>query len=231
MAHKNLLLAALSRQEQTRLAPKLHRVQLALKDSLYEADEPIEHVYFPVNGVISLVTTANGKTAEVGTIGNEGMVGLPLFLRSDRIHMRAFAQIPGESLRMAARDFRAEIRDPNSALSLQLYRYTQAFLVQIAQSAACNALDNIDQRCARWLLLTHDRIGEDHFPLTHEFLSQMLGVRRAGVTKAAGKLQKAGLVRYKQGEITILDRKGLEKASCQHYHVVRAEYERIFSRR
>jgi len=223
----NRILAGLSPKERTRLIKKMREAHLETKALLYELDAPITQVYFPMTGVTSLVTASDGKILEVATVGNEGMVGLPLFFRSDRIHMRAFEQIAGDALVMSAKHFQQEVRDPNSELSDALYKYTQAFFMQVTQNAACNALHDVDTRCARWMLLTHDRVGVDTFPLTHEFLAQMLGVRRASVSMTAGKLQEAGLIRYKRGVVTVLKRRGLERAACEHYQLVRAEYNRL----
>ncbi|HKT36053.1 MAG TPA: Crp/Fnr family transcriptional regulator [Nitrospira sp.] len=206
---------------------KLKPVSLEAGDELYGQDQPIQNIYFPLSGVMSLVTTVGGAAGEVATVGNEGMLGLAILFRTDRIPMRAFTQVPGEALMMSVKDFKAEINDPHSKLSPILYRYTQALFNQVAQHAACNATHQIRQRCARWLLMTHDRVGMDEFQLTQDFLSQMLGVRRAGVSVAAADLQKDKLITYRRGVVKILDRKGLEKASCDHYGIVKAEYERL----
>ena len=176
---------------------------------------------------MSLVTTAGGDAGEVATVGNEGMLGLPILFGTDRIPMRALAQIPGEALMMSVKDFQTELKASHSKLSHVLYRYAQALFIQVAQHAACNATHQIRQRCARWLLMTHDRVGTDIFQLTQHFLSQMLGVRRAGVSVAAAGLQKDKLITYRRGIVTVLDRKGLEKASCDHYGIIKAEYERL----
>jgi CRP-like cAMP-binding protein len=224
---RNRLLAALPPQAQKRILSKLTTVSLKVRDELYRENQPIENVYFPLSGVMSLVTTSGGEAGEVATVGNEGMLGLPIFFRTDRIPMRAFAQIAGEALMMSVKDFKNEIKDPKSPLTNILYPYAQAVFNQVAQHAVCNAIHHIRQRCARWLLMTHDRVNSDEFSLTQDLLSQMLGVRRASVSTAAADLQKDKLITYRRGNIKILDRKGLEKASCDHYHVVRAEYERL----
>src|SRR3954447_11734827 len=195
----NSLLDALPEENLEGLRPDLKTIAVACKHVVYEKDEPIPHVYFPTGGVISLVASLDqGPSVEIATVGHEGMVGLPLFLGTDRMPFRAFGQIPGTALRMEAATFRAEI-ERNMPLVRLLNRYTQALLVQIAQSAACNCVHSVEQRCARWLLQTHDRLEADHYLLTQEFLAQMLGVRRASVSEAAGGLRKANLIRYSNG--------------------------------
>ncbi len=226
----NWLLDALSSEDYERLRPKLKRVSLAVKEMIYEPHLPIPYIYFPISGVTSILTTMeDGRAAEVGTVGNEGMLGLPVFLGSDRSSGISFSQVPGESLRMEADAFRAEIKQSGTLLQI-LHRYTQALFTQVSQSAACNMLHSVDQRCARWLLMTHDRVNADEFVLPQEFLAAMLGVRRAGVTGIAGKLQKAGLIHYHRSRMTIVDRKGLEAASCECYRVIYNEYNRLIRR-
>lgn len=222
----NRILESLPADVRQRLREQMTPVRLALKQVLYEQNAPISHIYFPLNGVVSLLTVMkDGSAIEVATVGNEGMVGLPVFLGAGSMPGRAISQIPGDALRMTADVFRTEV----NAVALQqiLQRYTQGLLNQIAQSAACNRLHPMIERCARWLLMTHDRVGRDQFPLTHEFLSQMLGVRRATVTVAVGALQQAGLIRSQRGQMTILDREGLESASCECYRIIRDEYDRL----
>jgi CRP-like cAMP-binding protein len=206
---------------------KTSKVKVETKQLVYKKGGRIDKVHFPVSGVFSIVSEAQGKTAEVGTVGNEGMLGLPVFLRADSIPLTCFAQIPGESIVMDVQDFKGFISDINSSLSRLLYRYTQALFHQLAQHAACNSLHDVYTRCARWLLMTHDRVASDSFPLTHEFLSQMLAVRRASVTEVAGRLQDDGLITYENGLVEILNRKGLEKAACEHYTLIRDEYDRL----
>jgi CRP-like cAMP-binding protein len=226
----NRLLATLPRSEYQRIAPRLEAVSLNLKQVIYDRSTPVKFVYFPINSVVSLVARmTNGDMIEVATIGKEGMVGLPVFLRMDRTQLAAFAQIQGQALRMKATDFRHEV-ERNGSLAMVLFRYTQAFLVQVAQAGACNQLHNVQQRCARWLLMSHERVGRDEFMLTQEFLCQMLSVRRATVSQVASALQDAGLIRYTRGRMIILDRVGLEAVSCECYQVIRSEYERVFSR-
>ncbi len=224
---RNRLLAALPTKQRARLLEKLEPVSLRLKEIVYDVNQPISHVYFPNTGVFSLLTImGDGTAVEVGTVGNEGMVGLPVFLGADSTPSRAFSQIPGESLRMAADVFKAEVANDGPLQGL-LNRYTQGLFNQLAQSAACNRIHTVDERLARWLLMTHDRVGQETFPLTHEFMAQMLGVRRATVTIAAGRLQQAGMIRYSRGRITVVDRPGLEAASCECYGITRAEFERL----
>jgi CRP-like cAMP-binding protein len=224
---ENRLLRALPQKDYERLAAKLERVTLGFKQVVYEPNAPIGHVYFPLSGVISLLTVMDeGGPVEVATVGREGMVGLPVFLGDGEVPGRAFAQIAGDALRMEADDFRAEARHPGPLQRL-LLRYTQALLTQVAQSAACNRLHSVEERCARWLLQTQDRVRADQFPLTQEFMAQMLGVRRATVNVAAGILQKAGFITYTRGRITILDRPGLESASCECYAIIKADSTRL----
>ena len=192
-------------------------------------NEPIEYVYFPNSGIISLVNlTEDGGTVEAATVGNEGMVGLPLLLGTDRMIGQAITQIVGDALRMKADVFKQEVT-PASPLYSLLLRYTQALMNLISQSVACNRLHSVEDRCCRWLLLCQDRVESDEFPLTQEFLAQMLGVRRASVSVVAATLQKAGLIRYRRGKITILDRLGLEAASCECYQIVKQELDRLLS--
>jgi CRP-like cAMP-binding protein len=223
---KNRLLVDLPKDEYDRLTPHLDSLQLPLRTVLYEANGPIAHVFFPLNGVVSLVIVDGGFTLEVGIIGNEGLVGTPVFLGADRSPTKAIVQIPGDCLRMEAEIFRKEIGRCGPLRDL-VQRYTQAMINQISQSIVCNRLHSVEKRMCRWLLMSHDRMGADEFPLTHEFLAQMLGVCRPTVTAVAGKLQKAQLIRYHRGQISILDRKGLEAASCECYRVVAKELVRL----
>jgi CRP-like cAMP-binding protein len=226
MRRGNRLLAALPPDEYARLAPSLETVALTLKQQLYASEQPITHLYFPVEGVVSLVQgDLDGQVVEVATVGNEGMVGLPVFLGQESTPGEAFVQIVGAAQRLSAAVFRREV-GPGTPLHALLHRYTQALMVQMAQNAACNRLHPIDVRCARWLAMTRDRVPTDTFALTQEFLALMLGTRRAAVSEAAGALQEAGLIRYARGVITILDREGLEAAACACYGIIRTQYER-----
>jgi CRP-like cAMP-binding protein len=223
---ENRLLTSLPRDEYDRLRPHLHKVSLPLREILYEANGSIAHVFFPLCGVFSLVIMDGGFSLEVGIIGNEGMVGTPVFLGSDRSPTRAIAQIAGEALRMEANIFQKEMRRVGPLHDL-VQRYTQTMINQISQSIVCNHRHSVEKRMCRWLMMSHNRMGADEFLLTHEFLAQMLGVRRPTVTAVAGTLQKAGLISYHRGKITILDRKGLEAACCECYEVVAKELDRL----
>lgn len=223
----NRLLACLPEEEYKRLAPYLELISLNLKQELYQPNVPIDFVYFPLAGVCSLLSlTKTGQLLELATVGNEGMVGLPVFLGTKQLPGLAMSQIAGEALRMRAQDLRTQVTQ-GTALYELLLRYTQSLFNFIAQTALCNRMHSIEERCCRWLLLTHDRVEGDEFALTHEFLSQMLGVRRAGVSEVASKLQNAGLISYLYGKITIVDRAGLEATSCECYQMVKAEFERL----
>ena len=228
LVDQNRLLRALSPAMRTQLLPLLEPFPLTVRDVLIAPDVPIRHVYFPLHGVVSLISTLADRTpVEVMTIGKEGLVGLPLFLRATRSPFTAFVQVPGEALRMAAVVFERLLDEGNSDLHQRLYRYTHVLFNQIGQLVVCNRLHLIAQRCARWLLLTHDRMGRDDFLLTHDFLAQMLGVRRASVTEVAGRLQQAGLIRYRRGVIQVLDRAGLEAACCECYGVMQQQYDQL----
>lgn len=225
--HPNRLIAALPVAHRKRLLEALEPVSMTLRQPLYEAGDPLEFVYFPLSGVHSIVSTVtDGGIVEVATVGNEGMVGIPVFLGGRSTPDEAFCHVPGDVLRMRAARFREEIRRSRALRDVML-RYTQAFIHQIAQHAACSRLHSIAGRCASRLLMTHDRVSADEFALTQESLAQMLGVRRATVTTAAGRLQHAGLIRYTRGRITIVDQKKLERASCGCYRIIRREYERL----
>src|SRR6266853_4298478 len=219
----NRLLTYLPPEDQELLLPFLEPVVLEYKRPLYNADEPIEFVHFIESGVGSLVCTmADGQAAEVGTIGNEGVIGLPVLLGDTRAPSSMYVQVPGRGLRMRARAFR-ELLDQSPRMRAALLRYTHVFFNHIALTAACAHFHSLEQRCCRWLLMTHDRMPSDTFLLTHEFLAMMLGVRRAGVSVAAGALQRAGQIRYHRGRVTILDRQGLEECACECYAVAKAE--------
>ena len=226
-APANRLLGLLSSQDYRRLSPHLERIPLRYRQSLYRARHPPGFVYFIETGVGSLVNTmANGQAAEVGTIGNEGVVGLPLLLGDDRAPTSVYIQVPGAGLRMKASVFTRELARSASMRTVML-RYAHALFNQVAQSAACNHFHTIQQRCCRWMLMTHDRMQADEFLLTQEFLAMMLGVQRTGVSAAAGTLQRAGLIRYRRGIVTILDRRGLKHRSCECYGISRREFDRL----
>ena len=220
----NRLLAALPRDEYDRLAPHLEPVTLANRDTLHEVDAPIDFVYFPLTCVASVTTQmADGAMVEVGTIGHEGMTGLLVFHGAAHSPLRTFVQVPGDALRVPVAPFRAASA-PGTVLHELLHRFAQAYYILTAQSAGCNRLHPVEERCARWLLLTQDRVGAATFPLSHEFLGYMLGVRRASVTIALGTLQHAGLLTYHRGVITILDRARLEEATCECYAIIRRAF-------
>jgi CRP-like cAMP-binding protein len=223
----NRLLSLLSDVDYERLRPHLSHVVFDYKKSLYEASRPIDHVYFPIDGVASLViTTAEGAGAEVGTIGNEGLVGLPVCLGDREAPSSVYVQVPGTALEMDARLFRDELAR-NPALNLIMLRYAHAFFNQVAQSAACAHPPRVEQRCCRWLLMTRDRMPSGDFLLTHEFLGMMLGVRRTTVTDVMGSLQKAGLIRYRRGHVTILNQEALHRRTCECYDVSKLEFDRL----
>lgn len=226
-ARENRLLELLPVADRTRIAVKLERTPLKFKQVMFEEGKPIRYVYFPIDGVVSLLTVMeDGSAVEVGTIGAEGMVGMPLLLGAQTSPGLAFAQIVGDSWRMPAEDFLGEVRRGGAVIDL-LHRYMQYFFIQVSQSTACNRLHPAEERCARWLLQSRERVGKDEFALTHEFLGQMLGVRRATVTIIAGALQHAGLIEYRRGIVRILDVERLEQASCECYEKVRDEYARV----
>jgi CRP-like cAMP-binding protein len=223
----NRLLGALPAEDFERLLPHLETVTLEVKDFLYERDEPIEYVYFPIDCVTSTIATMrDGRTVEVGTIGKEGMDGLPVFLGAQTAPLASFCQVPGDAARMTAEALRSEVR-PGDRLYELLRRFTEATLVFAAQSSACNRLHSVEQRCSRWILHTHDRVGKDEFYLTQEFLSQMLGVRRASVSEVASAFQGEGLISYRRGNLRIVDRCGLEAATCECHGVITKEFERL----
>jgi CRP-like cAMP-binding protein len=223
----NRLLGLLSPQDYERLLPHLERLSLEYRQSLYRANRKIEFVYFIETGVGSLVNTmANGQAAEVGTIGNEGLVGVPLVLGDERAPTSVYVQVPGEGLRIAAALFKTELAR-SATMQAVMLRYVHALFNQVAQSAACNHFHSLEQRCCRWLLMTRDRMQSDEFLLTQEFLAMMLGVQRTGVSLAAGALQRAGLITYKRGNVTILDHPGLKKLSCECYGISKREFDRL----
>ncbi|HEX8903307.1 MAG TPA: Crp/Fnr family transcriptional regulator [Longimicrobiaceae bacterium] len=228
---RNRILAALSREEWERIRPSLERVRLDVRQVLFEPNRPISHVYFPEDAVVSIIGLMDdGSAVEAATVGNEGMVGVPVYLGAMQMAGQAFAQIPGHALRMPAGALREEVRR-GSGLAALLGRYTQALFTLVAQSSACNRKHPVEQRCARWLLMTHDRVTGDTFELTQLFLSQMLGVRRATVSEAAAALQERALIEYTRGRITVLDRAGLEAAACACYRIIRAEFARMLEGR
>ena len=223
----NRLLSLLPPRDYERLRQHLQRIPLEYRQSLYRARKPIGFVYFIETGVGSLVnTTANGEATEVGTIGNEGLVGLPLVFGDDRAPTSVYVQVPGIGLTMTAELFEKELARSASMRAVMLH-YAHAFFNQVAQSAACSHFHTLEQRACRWMLMTRDRMHSDEFLLTQEFLAMMLGVHRTGVTTAAGALQRAGLIRYSRGNVTILDRRGLRNRSCECYGISKREFDRL----
>lgn len=226
----NRLLAALPKREYQRLRPNLEQFPLVFREVLYEPGDLIRNVYFPTGGVIALLAAAEDRaTFEVGIVGREGMVGMPIFMGVKTSRDRAVVQAAGGALRMKATAFRKECNKLRSLPRL-LQRYTYLRLTHIAQGAACNRFHPIHARVARWLLTTHDRIGADEFQLTQEFLSNLLGVRREGVNRAAGTLQQQHLISYNRGALTILNRRGLEAVACQCYGIIKEEYDSFLPR-
>ncbi|HKU61094.1 MAG TPA: Crp/Fnr family transcriptional regulator [Gemmatimonadales bacterium] len=223
----NRILAGLSAADRASLEPFLERVRLEPRASFWETGRPIRTVVFPETLVASIIATdEEGGEVEVGTVGYEGVVGLPLFLGATTAPGRAFTQIGGDGSRMDAEAFtRFAASLPEFRTRLQ--RYTQGFVAQVSQSVACNRLHSPSQRLARWLLSCADRVGADRFPMTQEFLGQMLGVRRATVGEAAQELQERGLIRYTRGVIDVLDRSALEQVACPCYGIVRREYDKL----
>ncbi|MDO8595767.1 MAG: Crp/Fnr family transcriptional regulator [Sulfuricaulis sp.] len=216
------MLAVLPRKEYQRLLTgPLEPVKLSYGQVLYEPAGRIQHVYFPTDCLVSLLTAVDGnRTLEVGMVGNEGMVGMPMVLGIGVSAVRALVQGSGTALRMTATRFRAEFKK-NLPLQRSLFHYTHLLMAQVSQTAACNRFHQAEARLARWLLMTSDRLHADEFRLTHEFLAHMLGVRRVGVTKAASVLERKKLIDYSRGNIRILDHKGLEAASCICYRIVK----------
>lgn len=224
---QNHLLAALSDEEARALEPWLEPVALPRGEMLARPGQSIDSAYFPLSGMISVVALmAEGLGAEVATVGNEGMIGLPIFLGADSSPFHLMSQLEGEALRIPAGHLEAAL-DKGSRLASLLRTYSQAFFAQTAQNAACNGLHSVSQRGARWLLATHDRAQSDAFFLTQEFLAFMLGVARQSVGIAVGDLQEKGLIAYHRGDMHILDRPALEAASCECYNIVRAEFSRL----
>lgn len=220
----NLILAALTTADYDHLAPLLHEHPLRMREALLEAGDEADWVYFPVSGVISILTVLeDGMMIEFATVGPEGTTGVPLFLGFGESNTALVSQVPGSALRLSRKNFEnAIVRLP--AFAAIMLRYSGLMLALVSQSAACNRAHHTDARCARWLLMTHDQVGRDEFPITQEFLAQMLGVSRPSVALAAGALQRTGLVTYHRGEMRILDRGGLERASCECYGVVREHF-------
>ncbi len=223
----NRLLAALPDEELERLRPDLEEVKLETGAILTDAEQPFSHVYFPHDSVVSLVSLMDdGRVAETATIGREGVAGFEAMLHGETAYNRQTVQVTGRASRIEFGRM-VHIVEELRHLRLVMSCYVQAFIAQVLQSVACNGLHSVDVRCGRWLLMTHDRVGKDSFPLTQQFLAEMLGVHRPTVTVAARMLQQAGLIRYSRGVVTILDRAGLENAACECYGIVRSRFERL----
>jgi CRP-like cAMP-binding protein len=224
---RNRLLAALPADDLARLRPRFEAVELPFRQVLHEPGKPITSVYFPETGWVSMLAyMEDGDAAEVGLVGNDGMVGLPVLLGGDSDDLEAMVQAPGTALRMDTAALREELgRIPT--LRTFLLRYALVHHGQVARTAACNGRHHIDQRLARWLLMAHDRARTDEFPMTHEFLSMMLGVRRAGISTAANTFQKASFIRYERGCIEVTDRPGLESVACECYGIARRAQDQL----
>jgi CRP-like cAMP-binding protein len=224
---KNRLLASLPPEEYALILPHLGHVSFKLGEVVYESGGQMDHIYFPTTAIISLLyMMENGSSAEMGMAGNEGLVGVALFMGGNTMPNRAVVQSAGHAVRMRARVLRDEFARGDMFQRL-LLRYTQALLTQMSQTAVCNRLHEIEQQLCRWLLLSHDRLASDELVMTQELIANMLGVRREGVTAAAGRLQEEGLISYVRGRIQILDRRGLEASVCECYQVVKDEYDRL----
>lgn len=229
-AGNNFLLRSLQEDELERIASKLEKVSLRLGEVLYESGEKMDYIYFPTTAIISMLyIMENGGTAEIGVVGNDGAIGVSLFLGGETTTSRAIVQSAGDLLRMKESDLLAEFKKAGRFQEL-LLRFTQAILTQISQTAVCNRLHSIDQQLCRWLLLSHDRLQSDKLEMTHDLISNMLGVRREGITLAAKKLAARKLIVNKRGTVTVIDRKGLEAASCECYAIVNSEYNRLLGR-
>jgi len=223
----NFLLAALPDPEWRRWQQLLEKVEMPLGEVLYESGATLTHVYFPTTSIVSLLyVMENGASAEIAVVGNEGLVGVALFMGGESTPSRAVVQSAGHGFRLKAQWMKDEFNRAGPVLHL-LLRYTQALITQMSQTAVCNRHHSLDQQLCRWLLLSLDRLQGDELVMTQELISNMLGVRREGVTESANKLQQAGLISYARGRITVLDRAGLEKRTCECYAVVKHEYDRL----
>ena len=226
-AHQNHLLDALPADDFERISSHLELVALKLGDVLYEPGIKLRHVYFPTTAIVSLLyVMEDGASAEIAIVGHEGILGISLFMGGDTTPSRAVVQSAGFGYRLKAEMLKEEFERFGPTMHL-LLRYTQALITQMAQTAVCNRHHSVDQQLCRWLLLSLDRLTSNELTMTQELIANMLGVRREGVTEAAGKLQLAGLIRYSRGRIQVLDRKALEARSCECYQVVKAEFDRL----
>lgn len=224
---QNHLLAALPAEVQDRLMPDLELLALPLGKVIYESGDALRHVYFPTNSIVSLLyVMENGASAEISVVGNEGLVGVAVFMGGDSTSSRAIVQSAGHAYRLRGQRFKDEFNRHGDMLHLML-RYTQALITQMSQTAVCNRHHSIDQQLCRWLLLSLDRLPSNQLTMTQELIANMLGVRREGVTDAAGKLQRLGVIEYSRGHIKVLDRPHLEQLSCECYAVVKTETDRL----
>jgi len=224
---RNRLLAALPQAEWGRWLPHLEPVNMPLGKVLYESGSRLSHVYFPTTSIVSLLyVMEDGASAEIAVVGNEGIVGISLFMGGESTPSRALVQSAGQGFRLKSDLMLQEFNRAGPVLHL-LLRYTQALITQMSQTAVCNRHHSLDQQLCRWLLLSLDRLNSDQLAMTQELIANMLGVRREGVTEAAGNLQQAGLIRYQRGHITVIDRAGLEQRTCECYAVVKKEYDRL----
>jgi CRP-like cAMP-binding protein len=223
----NHLLAALPSAERERLYPHLELIQMPLGKVLYESGDLLRYVYFPTDSIVSLLyVMADGASAEISVVGNEGLIGIALFMGGETTPSRAIVQSAGHAYRLIGQRLKDEFHR-NGDMQLLLLRYTQALITQMAQTAVCNRHHSVDQQLCRWLLLSLDRLSSNELTMTQELIANMLGVRREGVTDAAGKLQKLGVIHYSRGQITVLDRPRLEQLCCECYAVVRKETDRL----
>ena len=223
------MLAALPAGDFARLEPHLEPVAMPLGDSIYESGSQLHHVYFPATSIVSLLyVMENGASAEIAVVGNEGVVGIALFMGGNTTPSRAVVQSAGQGWRLPAATLKAEFGRGGPLMQL-LLRYTQALITQMSQTAVCNRHHSVGQQLCRWLLLSLDRLPSNELVMTQELIANMLGVRREGVTEAAGNLQRAGLIRYSRGRITVIDRAGVERNACECYGVVRKEFDRLLT--
>ena len=226
---QNHLLAALPASEFERLAPHLQLIPLTLGEALYESGGQLNHVYFPTNSIVSLLyVMQDGASAEIAVVGNEGILGISLFMGGETTPSRAVVQSEGHAYRLSAQHLKQEFNRAGPMMHL-LLRYTQALITQMSQTAVCNRHHSVDQQLCRWLLLSLDRLSSDELTMTQELIANMLGVRREGVTEAAGKLRDAGIIQYSRGHIKVLDRGRLEQYVCECYAVVKKEFDRLLS--
>jgi CRP-like cAMP-binding protein len=224
---QNQLLCSLSPEEYVRLLPNLERVELALGHVIYESGEQLSHAYFPTSCIVTLLyVLASGASAEIAVVGNDGLIGVALFMGGGSMPNRAVVQSAGYAYRVKVKPVLQEFNQFGDLLHLVL-RYTQALITQMAQTAVCNRHHTIDQQLCRWLLISLDRLPSNQLKMTQELIANMLGVRREGVTEAAGRLQEAGLIKYNRGLITVIDRQGLEDRVCECYQVVKTESDRL----